>query len=179
VCGRNPDTLMLTLVPSARSLAGSTVTVGPDGWADAGAGGVVASPAALTVNAAATPRNRPVARIGPPFPANVARRLVRGAASGWGCAAHYDASPARRHQGGSMAVSAYILIQTEVGKAAQVADEVSGIDGVVSAEDVTGPYDVIARAESNTVDELGKMVVSRVQMIEGITRTLTCPVVHL
>ena len=45
-----------------------------------------------------------------------------------------------------MAVSAYILIQTEVGKAAQVATEVDGIDGVVSAEDVTGPYDVIARA---------------------------------
>ena len=78
-----------------------------------------------------------------------------------------------------MAVSAYILIQTEVGKAAQVAEEVNEIDGVVSAEDVTGPYDVIARAESNTVDELGKMVVSRVQMIEGITRTLTCPIVRL
>ncbi len=46
-----------------------------------------------------------------------------------------------------MAVSAYILIQTEVGKAAQVAIEVGGIDGVVSAEDVTGPYDVIARAD--------------------------------
>jgi DNA-binding Lrp family transcriptional regulator len=79
----------------------------------------------------------------------------------------------------AVAVSAYILIQTEVGKAAQVAEEVGGIDGVVSAEDVTGPYDVIARAEASTVDELGKMVVSRVQMIEGITRTLTCPVVHL
>ncbi len=78
-----------------------------------------------------------------------------------------------------MAVSAYILIQTEVGKAAEVAAEVGGIDGVVAAEDVTGPYDVIARAESNTVDELGKMVVSKVQMIGGITRTLTCPVVHL
>jgi DNA-binding Lrp family transcriptional regulator len=78
-----------------------------------------------------------------------------------------------------MAVSAYILIQTEVGKAAQVAQEVGAIDGVVSAEDVTGPYDVVARAEANTVDELGKMVVSRVQMTEGITRTLTCPVVHL
>ena len=50
---------------------------------------------------------------------------------------------------------------------------------VAEAEDVTGPYDVIARAESDTVDALGKMVVSRVQMIEGITRTLTCPVVHL
>ena len=57
--------------------------------------------------------------------------------------------------------------------------DASPFDGVVSAEDVTGPYDVIARAESGTVDDLGKMVVSRVQMIEGITRTLTCPVVHL
>ena len=78
-----------------------------------------------------------------------------------------------------MAVSAYILIQTEVGKAAQVAQEVADIEGVVSAEDVTGPYDVIARSEAATVDELGKMVVSRVQMIDGITRTLTCPVVIL
>ena len=47
-------------------------------------------------------------------------------------------------------VHAYILIQTEVGKAAEVASEVGAIDGVVSAEDVTGPYDVIARAESGT-----------------------------
>ena len=78
-----------------------------------------------------------------------------------------------------MSVSAYILIQTEVGKAAGVAREIAEIEGVVSAEDVTGPYDVIARAEAPTVDELGKMVVSRVQMIDGITRTLTCPVVHL
>jgi DNA-binding Lrp family transcriptional regulator len=78
-----------------------------------------------------------------------------------------------------MAVSAYVLIQTEVGKAAQVANEVADIEGVVSADDVTGPYDVIARAESESVDELGKMVVSRIQMIDGITRTLTCPVVNL
>jgi DNA-binding Lrp family transcriptional regulator len=78
-----------------------------------------------------------------------------------------------------MSVSAYILIQTEVGKAAAVAGAVDAIEGVVSAEDVTGPYDVIARAQAKSVDELGQMVVSRVQMIEGITRTLTCPVVHL
>ncbi len=76
-----------------------------------------------------------------------------------------------------MAVSAYVLIQTEVGKAADVANEVRAIDGVVSADDVTGPYDVIARAESGSMDDLGKMVVIRVQMIEGITRTLTCPVI--
>ncbi len=78
-----------------------------------------------------------------------------------------------------MGVCAYILIQTEVGKAASVAEEVRGVDGVTAADDVTGPYDVIARAESETVDELGCMVVSKVQMIDGITRTLTCPVVNI
>jgi len=78
-----------------------------------------------------------------------------------------------------MAVSAYILIQTEVGKAADVALKVGDIEGVVTSEDVVGPYDVIARAEAETMDDLGRMIVSRVQMIEGITRTLTCTVVHL
>ena len=78
-----------------------------------------------------------------------------------------------------MTVSAYILIQTEVGKAAEVAKNVGAIDGVKTSEDVTGPYDVIVRAEAETMDDLGRMVVSRVQMIEGITRTLTCTVVHL
>ncbi|HVE76523.1 MAG TPA: Lrp/AsnC ligand binding domain-containing protein [Actinomycetota bacterium] len=78
-----------------------------------------------------------------------------------------------------MAVSAYILIQTEVGKAAQVAKEVGSIEGVTAAEDVTGPYDVIVQAEAATVDDLGKLVVAKIQAVEGITRTLTCPVVHL
>ena len=76
-------------------------------------------------------------------------------------------------------VQAYILIQTEVGKAAQVAKQVRDIAGVTEAEDVTGPYDVIVRAEAKNVDELGKLVVARIQGVEGITRTLTCPVVHL
>ncbi len=79
----------------------------------------------------------------------------------------------------ALSVSAYVFIQTEVGKAAQVASEVRGIDGVVTSENVIGPYDVIARAESASEDELAKMVVSRVQMIDGITRTLTCTVVNL
>jgi DNA-binding Lrp family transcriptional regulator len=76
-------------------------------------------------------------------------------------------------------VNAYILIQTEVGKAAAVANEIGNLPGVTSAEDVTGPYDVIVRAEAASVDELGKLVVARVQGVVGITRTLTCPVVHL
>ena len=76
-------------------------------------------------------------------------------------------------------VVAYILIQTEVGKAAQVAEKIVEIEGVQQAEDVTGPYDVIVRAEAGNIDELGKLVVARVQAVQGITRTLTCPVVHL
>ena len=78
-----------------------------------------------------------------------------------------------------MVVQAYILIQTEVGKAANVASQIAQIKGVTLAEDATGPYDVIVRAEARTVDELGKLVVAKIQAVEGITRTLTCPVVHL
>jgi DNA-binding Lrp family transcriptional regulator len=76
-------------------------------------------------------------------------------------------------------IHAYILIQTEVGKAAVVAQQISDIPGVTSSEDVTGPYDVIVRAEAASVDELGKLVVAKVQSVAGITRTLTCPVVNL
>jgi len=76
-------------------------------------------------------------------------------------------------------VSAYILILTEVGRAAEVAKSVAEIDGVEAAEDVTGPYDVIVRAKANDVDELGRLVVAKIQAIDGIDRTLTCPVVHL
>ena len=76
-------------------------------------------------------------------------------------------------------MNAYILIQTAVGKQGDVSTEVGRLDGVLSADPVTGPYDVIVRAEANSIDELGKMVVSRVQLIDGITRTLTCPVVNL
>jgi DNA-binding Lrp family transcriptional regulator len=78
-----------------------------------------------------------------------------------------------------MAVQGYVLIQTEVGKAAGVATQIRQIPGVVLAEDVTGPYDVIARVEADSIDELGRLVVRHVQLIEGITRTLTCPVVNL
>jgi DNA-binding Lrp family transcriptional regulator len=76
-------------------------------------------------------------------------------------------------------VNAYILIQTEVGKAALVVAAIAELPGITMAEDVTGPYDVIVRAEADTMDELGKLVVAKVQAVSGITRTLTCPVVHL
>jgi DNA-binding Lrp family transcriptional regulator len=76
-------------------------------------------------------------------------------------------------------VMAYILIQTVVGKAAKVATEIVDIPGGQQAQAVTGPYDVIVRAEARNLDELGQLVVARVQAVDGITRTLTCPVVHL
>ena len=76
-------------------------------------------------------------------------------------------------------VQAYILIQTEVGKARDVAAAISKIDGVVRVDPVTGPYDVIVLSEARNVDDLGKMIVSQVQLVSGITRTLTCSVVHL
>jgi DNA-binding Lrp family transcriptional regulator len=76
-------------------------------------------------------------------------------------------------------VQAYILIQTEVGQASDVARQIGQLAGVTMAEDVTGPYDVIARVEAPSIDELGHLVVARIQDVKGITSTLTCTVVHV
>jgi DNA-binding Lrp family transcriptional regulator len=78
-----------------------------------------------------------------------------------------------------MAVTAYVLIQTEVGKAVAVAETVRKVKGVLSADDVTGPYDVIVKTEAASLDDLGKLVVSQIHNVPGITRTYTCPVVNL
>ena len=76
-------------------------------------------------------------------------------------------------------VEAYILIQTEVGKAADVTHEILSIPGVTDAHAVTGPYDAIVHTQAEDVDSLGKLVVAKIQAVEGITRTLTCPVIKL
>jgi DNA-binding Lrp family transcriptional regulator len=75
-------------------------------------------------------------------------------------------------------LSAYVLIQTEVGKVARVAQAVSDLDGVQVAEDITGPYDVIARVQASGLDQLGRLVASRIQAVDGVNRTLTCTVIH-
>lgn len=78
-----------------------------------------------------------------------------------------------------MAVQAYVLIQTEVGKATEAVRAIRAVPGVTTAEDVTGPYDIIVRAEASDMDELGRLVVAQIQLAPGITRTLTCPIVNL
>jgi DNA-binding Lrp family transcriptional regulator len=78
-----------------------------------------------------------------------------------------------------MAVSAFVLIQTEVGRASDVAVSCRTVSGVIEAHDVTGPYDVIVKCQADSVDDLGHMVVSKIQEISGISRTLTCPVINL
>ena len=78
-----------------------------------------------------------------------------------------------------MVVQAYILVQTAVGKSTEVMTQIRRITGVTLAEDVTGPYDVVVRAEAPSMDELGALVLKRVQSVPGITRTVTCPVVHV
>jgi DNA-binding Lrp family transcriptional regulator len=75
-------------------------------------------------------------------------------------------------------LSAYVLIQTEVGKVAHVAQALGDLDGVEMAEDLTGPYDIIATIQAPTLDQLGRLVVSRIQVVDGVTRTLTCTVLR-
>ena len=75
-------------------------------------------------------------------------------------------------------LSAYVLVESEVGKVAHVARALSGLEGVQLAEDITGPYDVIARVQAPGLDQLGRLVASRIQVVDGVTRTLTCMVIR-
>ena len=75
-------------------------------------------------------------------------------------------------------LSAYVLVESEVGKVAHVVQAITELDGVQLAEDLAGPYDVIARVQAPGLDELGRLVVFRVQVVDGVTRTLTCMVLH-
>jgi DNA-binding Lrp family transcriptional regulator len=72
-----------------------------------------------------------------------------------------------------------VLIQVQVGRSAEVESEIARIESVISSDVVTGPYDVIALAQAAGMDDLGKLVVARIQAVDGVTRTLTCPVIEL
>jgi DNA-binding Lrp family transcriptional regulator len=82
-------------------------------------------------------------------------------------------------KGRGTVVKAYVLIQSEPGKTGQVVEAVLQIREVTSAEGVTGPYDVVALAEARNLDELGRRVMSSIQALEGVIRTLPWTVVRL
>ena len=69
-----------------------------------------------------------------------------------------------------------MLIQTDVGRAEVVAKQLAEVSGVLSADYVTGPYDVIVRVAADTTDDLQNSVAPGVRAVPGITRTLTCPI---
>jgi len=76
-----------------------------------------------------------------------------------------------------MPVKAYMLIETEVGKTAQVVEAIRGSKGVLSVDVVTGPYDAIVILEGETLEGIGGLVTAQVHNISGISRTVTCIVV--
>ena len=76
-------------------------------------------------------------------------------------------------------IAAYILIETEAGKAATVAAALRELPGVSETASLAGPYDVIARAQAQSIDELARLATGRVQALDGVIRTMSCPVVHL
>lgn len=76
-------------------------------------------------------------------------------------------------------VAAYVLINTVPGALGEAAQLITAIPGVRSVDAVTGPFDAIAYAEAATPDELGRLVVSKIQKVSGIQKTLTCLIVAL
>ena len=72
---------------------------------------------------------------------------------------------------------AYVLIETVVGRTKEIVTGLKNLEGVKSVDTVTGPYDVIAIVEGDTLNEIGDIVTDRIRPIAGISRTVTCLVV--
>ncbi len=73
-----------------------------------------------------------------------------------------------------MAVKAYMLIETHVGKTKEVVKAIGELAGVISIDTVTGPYDAIATIEVETLNDIGDLVTPKFHSINGISRTVTC-----
>ena len=73
-----------------------------------------------------------------------------------------------------MATRAYILIETQVGRAKQVALALSALEGVISADVVTGTFDIIALIEASDMSAMADLVTGQVQGVRGVLRTITC-----
>ena len=73
-----------------------------------------------------------------------------------------------------MVAKAYILIETAVGKNKEVAATLRGLKGIKSVDSVTGPYDIIAVVEGETLNDIGDLVTGKIHPVPGISRTVTC-----
>ncbi len=73
-----------------------------------------------------------------------------------------------------MAAKAFVLIETAVGRSRDVANALKQMPGVTSVDPVTGPYDVIAVIEEESLTNIGDLVTSKIHPIPGISRTVTC-----
>ena len=73
-----------------------------------------------------------------------------------------------------MAAKAYVLIETAVGRTKEVASAIERLEGVKSLDPVTGPYDIIAIVEGESLNEIGDLVTGKIHPIAGISRTVTC-----
>ena len=73
-----------------------------------------------------------------------------------------------------MAAKAYVLIETAVGRTREVTSAIERLEGVKSVDPVTGPYDIIAVVEGESLNEIGDLVTGKIHPIAGISRTVTC-----
>jgi DNA-binding Lrp family transcriptional regulator len=77
-----------------------------------------------------------------------------------------------------MVTTAYILIETAAGKASEVSDALNALPEVVTVDAVIGPYDIIAVTNTEGQNTVGDLVISKVHVITGIVRTVTCLAVN-
>ena len=71
-----------------------------------------------------------------------------------------------------MLAKAFLLIETAVGRTKEVTTALKQLQEVKSVDGVTGPYDIIAIIEAETLNDIGDLVTGKIHPIAGISRTV-------
>ena len=78
-----------------------------------------------------------------------------------------------------MAISAFVFIDVTGNHTKSAYKTLTRIQGVKSLHAVTGPFDLIAQVEAETIEELNDIVLSRIRSVDGITKTSTALVLKM
>jgi len=73
---------------------------------------------------------------------------------------------------------AYVLIQVHSGKAGEVVSALRGKPGILAADPVAGPHDIIAVLQGSDADSIARIVINEIQAIGGIQHTITYMVIN-
>jgi DNA-binding Lrp family transcriptional regulator len=77
-----------------------------------------------------------------------------------------------------MSVAAFVLIDVAGDHTKSAFKTITRMEGVKSVYAVTGAHDLIVHVETDTIQNLSELILSKIRSIDGVTKTMTSIVLN-